>query len=87
MQRQWNVIIYSSDLCLIFHVWDVELFNRKAKIRQMHINMYVFVQIIGKSFERLLKDSQKTNLLSFVTEGITALSETVIQGFPFIHFS
>lgn len=53
----------------------------------MHINMYVFVQIIGKSFERLLKDSQKTNLLSFVTEGITALSETVIQGFPFIHFS
>lgn len=34
-----------------------------------------------------LKTFLKNNLISSVSQGITALGESVIQGFPFIHFS
>jgi len=51
------------------------------------IHMHIYVQIIGKSFQRLLEVFPKNNLASFVTQGITVLGESVIQGFPFIHFN
>lgn len=64
MPWKWNVIICSSDLGLILYGWDVDVLTRKRKIRQVHINKYVYVQIIGKSIETFLKDFQKTPIFS-----------------------
>lgn len=69
MSWQWNVII-CSDLCLILYIVFILLFtilfNRKTKIRQKQVNMYLYVQIIGKSFETLLKDPQKKPIFSLL---------------------
>lgn len=64
-----------------------QLFNRKKKIRHMHAYMLVYVQILGNSYETLSNVLPKNIFISFVTQSITVSGESVIQGFPSIHFS